>query len=69
MNPELLKQVYTFIWMFLPLIFTYVFIWAMWWPRPNIPHGRIAAMSAMIYCWCMLYAAIGSGVFDWIQRL
>ncbi len=69
MNHYWTVQLFTFVWMFLPFIFTYVFIWAMWWPRHAIPHGRIFAMSIMIFCWCMLYAAIGSDVFDWIQRL
>jgi uncharacterized membrane protein len=60
---------YTLGWMLLPFAFTYLVIWAMWWPRYEIPHGRIAAMTGVIYTWCMLYAAIGSNVFDWIQRL
>lgn len=59
----------TNLWMLLPLAVIYLIIWALMGHARKFLHGRVFAMSFFVYCWCMLYSAIGEDVYNWIQRL
>jgi hypothetical protein len=64
-----MKDLVTLVWMLgIPVAYIYMTIWAMWWPRRSIEHGRIFAMAFVIYAGWMIYAGFGSDVFDAIQR-
>lgn len=59
----------TLLWMLVfPLAYIYIAIWGMWWPRHSIEHGRITAITFVVYVGWMVYSAFGSEIFDHIQR-
>lgn len=57
------------LWATFPMTSIFFVLVAFWWPRENMPWGRIAAMSFVSGLLMMLYAACATDVFNKIQAM
>jgi hypothetical protein len=65
----MLKSLLELLWGFFPMLSIYGILVAFWWPRENIPWGRIAAMSYTCGLLMMLYAMCAQEIFSKIRAL
>lgn len=65
----MLKILLSLLWMAFPFISMFIVLFAFWWPRDNMPWGRIAAMSFVSGILMTLYAACAHDTYDMIQAL
>ncbi len=65
----MLKTILEILWMAFPMISIYFVLFAFWWPREDMPWGRMGAISFVLGILMMLYAGCASDVFNKIQAM
>lgn len=65
----MLPLILEILWATLPFTGTFAVLVAFWWPRENIPWGRIAAMSLTIGLLMVCYACGALYVFEQIHAM